>query len=277
MQSTAARRAPTGVMLVLLLGACWEVSVRSGALKADAWPALSTVGAVFLDRTGAGGLWGEMADSLWNMAKGFALGSLLGLFAGVLLGASRRLFRMLEPTLELLRVIPLPALIPPALLALGGGSSMKVAIVALATFWPVFINTRYGVRSVEETLVEMAQTFGTPRARFAFFVMLPAALPLAAAGLRIALAAALITTVVTEMIAGNAGIGLYIMTMQNAARMPEVYAAIALLSLIGYSLNRGLLALEHRLLPWNELAQGTARWRGRNRAQRGATGHSGAP
>jgi ABC-type nitrate/sulfonate/bicarbonate transport system permease component len=80
--------------------------------------------------------------------------------------------------------------------------------------------------------------------------MLPAALPLAAAGLRIALAAALITTVVTEMIAGSAGIGLYIMTMQNAARMPEVYAAIALLSLIGYSINRALLALEHRLLPW---------------------------
>jgi len=250
MQSTADRHVPTGVILVLLLGACWEVSVRSGALKADAWPALSTVGAVFLDRTGAGGLWGELAHSLWNMAKGFALGSLLGVLAGVLLGASRRLFRMLEPTLELLRVIPLPALIPPALLALGGGPSMKVAIVALATFWPVFINTLHGVRSVEQTLVEMAQTFGTPRARFAFFVMLPAALPLAAAGLRIALAAALITTVVIEMIAGSAGIGLYIMTMQNAARMPEVYAAIALLSLIGYSINWALLALEHRLLPW---------------------------
>lgn len=244
------RHAPTGVMLVALLAACWEFAVRSGALKADAWPALSVVGAVFFDPTAAGGLWHELGDSLHAMLRGFALGTAFGIGAGVLLGASRPLFRLLEPTLELLRVIPLPALIPPALLAFGIGGGMKVAIVALATFWPVLLNTLHGVRGVEQTLVETAQTFRTPRWRFAVHITLPSALPLVAAGMRIALAAALVTTVVTEMVAGGSGIGVYIMTMQNAARMPEVYAALVLLSLVGYSLNRALLALERHLLPW---------------------------
>jgi ABC-type nitrate/sulfonate/bicarbonate transport system permease component len=192
-----------------------------------------------------------MGDSLWNMGQGFLLGSATGICAGVILGASRPVFRTLEPTLEMLRVIPLPALVPPALLLLGGGPSMKVAIVALGSFWPVFINTLHGVRSVEQTLMETATTFGVPRTKFALAVMLPTAAPLVSAGLRLSLTTALITVVVTEMIAGASGIGLYIVTMQNAARMPEVYAAIALMSLVGYCFNRGMLTLELRLMPWH--------------------------
>jgi ABC-type nitrate/sulfonate/bicarbonate transport system permease component len=250
MNVTHWRRAPTGLWLVGALAATWELAVRSGALQADAWPALSVVGGVFFQRETALSLWRELGETLLAMLRGFAIGGVIGLVAGVLLGASRRLFRLLEPTLEVLRVIPLPALIPPALLALGVGGGMKVAIVAFATVWPVLLNTLHGVRSVDQILVETAQTFRTPRWRIALQVMLPAALPLVAAGLRIAIAAALVTAVVTEMIAGGAGIGVYIMTMQNAARMPEVYAALILLSLAGYALNRTLLALERRLLPW---------------------------
>ena len=238
------------MLLVALLALAWELAVRSGALKADAWPALSVVGSVFFKPEAASGLWGELGETVLAMLRGFAIGSAIGIVAGVLLGASRPLFKVLEPTLELLRVIPLPALIPPALLALGLGGGMKVTIVGLATVWPVLLNTLHGVRGVDQTLVETAQTFRTPRWRFALHIMLPGALPLVAAGLRIALASALVTAVVTEMIAGGAGIGVYIMTIQNAARMPEVYAALILLSLAGYLLNRALLLLEHRLLPW---------------------------
>jgi ABC-type nitrate/sulfonate/bicarbonate transport system permease component len=243
-------RASTGLGLVLLLAASWEGVVRSGIVQADAWPALSAVGAVFLDRAGFIDLWRELAVSVQHMLQGFALGSALGLMLGVLLGASRPMFRLLEPTLEILRVIPLPALIPPSLLLLGGGAEMKISLCAIATFFPVLLNTLHGVRSVDQALIETANTFGVPRTRLVIRVTLPAALPMVAAGLRIALASALITTVVTEMIAGGGGIGLYIVTMQNAARMPEVYAALILLSLVGYALNRTLLALEHRAMPW---------------------------
>jgi ABC-type nitrate/sulfonate/bicarbonate transport system permease component len=246
-----ARIAPTGVGLMLLLAAGWELAVRSGAIQADAWPPLSAVVAVPFDRSGASGLWRELADSLWCMARGYVVGSVAAIVAGVVLGAARPVFRTLAPTLEMLRVTPLPALVPPALLLLGAGTQMKVALVALNAFWPVFINALHGVRSVEQTLVETAATFGVPHRRFAWSVMLPAGLPLVAAGLRISLAAALITVVVAEMLASTSGIGLYIMTMQSAARMPEVYAAIALLALVGYALNRVLLALERRLMPWH--------------------------
>jgi ABC-type nitrate/sulfonate/bicarbonate transport system permease component len=248
---TSLTRLPSGFLLVALLALIWEASVRSGALGSDAWPALSFVVAVLLDVQRASEVWREMLGSLFHMLQGFVVGSAIGIVAGVLLGAFRRVFKTLEPTLELLRVIPLPALIPPALLLLGLGGGMKVVIVALATFWPVLINTLHGVRSVDQALVETARTFRIPTRNFVLTIMVPAALPLVCAGLRIALAFALITTVVVEMIAGGSGIGLYIMTMQQAARMPEVYAALVLLSLTGYGLNRLLLALERRLIPWH--------------------------
>lgn len=108
----------------------------------------------------------------------------------------------------------------------------------------------HSVRGVDRSLLETASTFRVPRARLVTRVTFPAALPMVAAGLRIALASALITTVVIEMIAGGGGIGQYVVTMQNAARMPEVCAAPIMLSLVGYALNRSLLALEHRALPW---------------------------
>lgn len=178
------------------------------------------------------------------------MGSIAGLVVGSLMGISRTTFAALEPTSEILRVIPMPALIPPAILFLGVGSGMKVAIVALAVFWPVMLNALHGVRGIDEALVETARTYWTSYARFVWSVVMPAALPLVAAGLRIDLAFALITTVVTEMIAGGEGIGLYIMTMQHAARMREVYAGLIALSVVGYALDRTLLALEHRWLAW---------------------------
>lgn len=81
-------------------------------------------------------------------------------------------------------------------------------------------------------------------------VVLPASLPYILAGMRISLALALIVTVVAEMIAGSAGIGYYLMTMQYAMRSSDMYAAIALLAMVGYALNRGVLAIERRLLHW---------------------------
>lgn len=243
-------RAPTGWALVFLLVVAWEASVRFGVLRADSWPALSAVAGVFADPARATELLGEMAGSLVRTLCGFALGAIAGLLVGALMGVSRTAFAMLEPATEVLRVIPMPALIPPAILFLGIGSGMKVAVVALAVFWPVMLNALHGVRGVDDALVETSRTYRTSRFRFVRSVLLPAAAPLVTAGLRIALAFALITTVVTEMIVGGEGIGLYIMTMQQAARMSEVYAGLILLSIVGYALNRLLQALEHRLIPW---------------------------
>ena len=98
--------------------------------------------------------------------------------------------------------------------------------------------------------MNVARTFGYARLRTTLRVVLPASLPYILAGMRISLALALIVTVVAEMIAGSAGIGYYIMTMQYALRASDMYAAIFVLAALGYVLNRGFLAVERRALHW---------------------------
>jgi ABC-type nitrate/sulfonate/bicarbonate transport system permease component len=106
------------------------------------------------------------------------------------------------------------------------------------------------VRAVEPALLDTARTFQVPRRQVLLRVVLPAAAPLVFAGMRISLAIALIVTVVAEMIAGTGGIGFYILTMEHAARAPEMYAGVAALSVLGYALNRVFLRIERARLNW---------------------------
>jgi ABC-type nitrate/sulfonate/bicarbonate transport system permease component len=240
----------SGLALVIALLLLWEASVRLGRIEADAWPAPTSVLAVFLDPARAAELLAEFAGSLARMARGYLLGVVAGVFVGLAMGASRAVHRTLELSFELLRVVPSPALIPPLVLFLGIDDAMKVAIVALVVFWPVMLNTYHGVHGVEPALLDTARTFNVPRSRVLLRLVLPAAAPLIFAGMRISLAIALIVTVVAEMIAGTGGIGFYILTMEHAARAPEMYAGVAALSVLGYLLNRMFLRIESARLRW---------------------------
>jgi ABC-type nitrate/sulfonate/bicarbonate transport system permease component len=241
----------SGIGLILVLAVVWESTVRLGWITADAWPALSDIGRVFFESARSTELLRETGGSLSRMLQGFFLGSLAGLATGILMGVSKRAFSTLDLSLQLLRVIPIPALIPPAILFLGLDNAMKVTIVAVASFWPVMLNAFHAVRGIDEALIETARTFNTPIAKTIRSVIIPAAAPLIMAGLRLSVAAALITTVVAEMIVGAGGIGAYIVLMEQAARMTEVYAAIIVLSIAGYVINRALVALERHWLPWH--------------------------
>jgi len=239
-----------GFALVIGLLLLWELSVRSGAVHSESWPAVSTI----LQALGTGFRtdgWGEVfGSSLYRMAMGFLLATLAGVMLGLVLGASAMLHRISMPTLEILRVLPGPALVPPLIFLLGVDDALKVTVIAIAAFFPILLNTIAGVKAVDPVHLLVARTFRVPRRRILFGVQLPSALPFVFAGCRISLGIALIVTVVTEMLAGSAGVGYYIVSMQYAMRASEMYAAIILLSAIGYLLNRLFLALERRSLRW---------------------------
>jgi ABC-type nitrate/sulfonate/bicarbonate transport system permease component len=128
--------------------------------------------------------------------------------------------------------------------------SLKITVVAMACFFPVFINTLAGVEGIDDVLLQTARTFRTGRIRTLTRVFLPATLPMIAAGLRIAIGIGLVVTVIPEMIAGSSGLGYYIVQMQYAMKPEAMYAAIATLALTGYALNRIFLVLEAYLVPW---------------------------
>lgn len=245
----------SGVCLIVLLLLLWEASVRTGAVQSDNWPAFSAV----LDSFGRGVTGGELlqviASSLWRMTRGYAVGCALAIVLGMALATFRPVRLALQPMIEFVRPIPAPAIIPPLMFLLGVDDGLKVFVVAFAVFFPVLINTMSGVASVDFLHLQLARTFGLTRLAALWRVVLPASLPHILAGMRISLALALIVTVVVELTAGSQGIGHYVMAMQFASRAADMYAAIVLLTIVGYVLNRAFIAFEARIIHWSRLRE----------------------
>jgi ABC-type nitrate/sulfonate/bicarbonate transport system permease component len=200
---------------------------------------------------GKGELMSALGGTLYRMAVGFVFGAVAGVSLGVLLSLSRLTRQTLEPTIELLRPLPIPALIPPLILFLGLDDPMKIAVVAFTVFFPVFVNTLHGALAIEPTYRAVAATFGTSRLATLASVLLPATLPYVFAGLRVSLGLAFVSVVAAEMVAGDSGIGYYITSMQYAGRGADMFAALFLVGLSGYLINRAFVAIEDRLLFWH--------------------------
>jgi ABC-type nitrate/sulfonate/bicarbonate transport system permease component len=200
----------------------------------------------------------DAVPSLERMALGFGLAVLLGVGGGLLLGSSPVIGRLADPLVEFLRAIPPPLLIPIAILVLGIGAQMKVAVIAAGCVWPILLNTIDGVRGTEPTLLETSRVYGVGRWDILRSVVLPAASPRIFAGLRIALSLALILMVISEMQASTNGIGFFVLQAQRSFAIPEMWSGILLLGLLGYLINGGFALLERRLLRWHRGAQASA-------------------
>lgn len=242
-----------GFVLVAALLLLWEVSARMWVASSN-WPPVTGIVIAGIEGFRTGDLPQVFLSSLWRMVTGFAIGAALGVGVGLLMGRFRLVNAALDTLVELVRPIPIPAIVPPLILLLGIDATMKVSIVAFATFFPVLVNTIAGVRSVDRTPLDVARTFQVGPARTLLRVVLPASMPFIMVGLRTSLALALIVTVIAEMIAGSEGIGYFLMTMQYAMRPGEMYAAILLLAVLGYLLNLCMLAVEKRVLHWFQRA-----------------------
>jgi ABC-type nitrate/sulfonate/bicarbonate transport system permease component len=242
-----------GVALIIALLAMWEFSARSGLITSSNWPPISTVLVTAVQEVRHGDLLASLAGTLYRMATGFVFGSIVGVAVGLLMASSPLARRILNPTIELLRPMPVPALIPPLVLFLGSANEMKITVVAFTVFFPVLINTIQGALAIDSTYRGVAATFGISRLNTVWKVLLPATMPFVFAGLRISLSLALIVAVVGEMVAGGsgAGIGLYIVEMEYAGRAAEMYVAIFVLGLCGYVINRAFIVVENSVIHWH--------------------------
>lgn len=244
-----------GFVLLAALLALWQVSALYWVSSTN-WPPVTDVLHGIVAGVRSGELPQVFGSSLYRMAIGFAAGATAGVAVGLAMASVRKIDAALSPLVELLRPIPIPAIVPPLILLLGIDDAMKIFVVAFATFFPVLVNTTAGVRAVDVTALDVARTLQAGRWRTLARVVLPASLPYVMAGLRVSVALALIVTVVAEMIAGSSGIGYYLTTMQYAMRAADMYAAIFVLAAVGYTLNRAILLIEQRVLHWYQREAG---------------------
>jgi ABC-type nitrate/sulfonate/bicarbonate transport system permease component len=239
-----------GVLLIAVLLLLWQLSVQQRWIVSDSWPAITDVLRAAAEGIVSGELLVVLGSTLARAGIGYACGVLAGAGLGLAFAMNSMARRLLSPLVEILRPIPVPALVPPLVLLLGVNDPMKITVVALTVVFPILTNMVQGVLAVDSMFIAVARTFHVGRAATTLKIIFPAALPFLLAGMRISLALALIVAVVAEMIAGNQGIGHYLILMQYAVRPQDMYAAILLLALSGYLLNKIFMLIEKWLIHW---------------------------
>jgi ABC-type nitrate/sulfonate/bicarbonate transport system permease component len=201
----------------------------------------------------------DLLPSFTRLALGWLLAAGVGIVAGVVIGRARNLADYVDPLVHFLRAIPPPALIPPFLILLGQGDTMKVALIAFGVVWPILLNTIDGVRSVDQVQLDTGRIYGIDARRRLTHIVLPAATPKIFAGLRISLAIALILMVLSEMVGSVDGIGFGILQAQRSFQYVNMWAGILVLGIAGYAINAGFLRIERRALAWHRAERGGAR------------------
>ena len=199
------------------------------------------VGGIY-DDSYSGTLWGHLGASALRVLQGFLLAVAVGVPLGVLMGRSKLLFRMLEPTVNLVRPIPVTAWAPLALLLIGFGDRSTVFLVFLAAVFPVLLNTISGVKQVPARLFEAAAMLGTPPLQALAKVVLPAAAPQIIAGMRIAMGLAWVILVVGETVGINTGLGALITQAREQSRTDLIIVGMVVIGLAGFVADR-LLSL----------------------------------
>ena len=231
--------------------ALWELAVRSGLLSDTSFPPMSETVAELARLLGTGDFWTAVANTLQGWALGLGLAILLAVPAGILVGSSRLAYRALRVPIEFLRPIPSVALIPLAVLVYGTGLESKVFLALFASFWPLFVQTLYGVQDVDPVVTDTARSFGLGRVERIWRIRLPGAVPYIATGVRISSAVALILAVTAELVIGSAGLGRSISVAQSGGAIDVMYALIIATGMLGWALNILATRGERRVLHWH--------------------------
>lgn len=243
------------VLPVLLLLATWELLSRSGAADPVLFPPFSKAILALVDMARSGDLARDIISSYSRMAAGLVLGSVVAIGLGVLTGRIRRIGAFVSPIVHVLRPLPPVAIIPLIIVWLGIGESAKIFSIAFAVFFPVWLNTHAGAAQVPRKLLWSASTLSRSRSRLLFQIILPAALPFIAAGLRLGISLAFVMVFVSELAGASQGIGYQIATSHLAYRIDRMIAALMVLGVAGAGTDLLFTFVLYRSCPWLRLLE----------------------
>ena len=228
----------------------WQVLAGGGAPDYVLPP--SAIARDFVQALGTRELYGHVAASLGRAIPGFVIGSLLGVFLGLTAGVRRGFDETVSPLVFLSYPVPKIVLLPLFMLWFGIGELSKILIIALACFYPMYINAYYGARATPRILVWSARNMGATGGQIFRRVVLPAALPYLFAGLRVALALSFIVMFAAEMVNARSGLGHLIRDAESSLRFDLMYVALLCIALLGYAGDRLLRYARSRALAWQE-------------------------
>ncbi len=195
--------------------------------------------------------WSAFLHTVRGWALGLALATVLAVPIGFALGLSDFAGRAFRVPVEFLRPIPSAALIPLLFLTLGTTLRSEVFLATFGAFWPILVQTMYGVRDVDPVTIDTARSFGVPRHERLWRITLPGAVPYIATGIRIASAVALILAFTAELFMGTPGLGTMVNYAQSYGLTTQLYALALATGVLGLCTHLVFTALERRALRWH--------------------------
>lgn len=243
-----------GTLFTLSVLAGWEAVGRAGVTPF--LPPLSSVAGQVSEILTGRQLMRDVLPSLGRALIGFGVASVAGTVLGISLGYFRRLEPWAQAPLEFVRSVPPPAVLPLAVMVMGPTYTMRVSVIAFGAFWPVLLNAINGTRHVDPLYYDVARTWRAGSWETIRRFVFPAALPQIMAGMRIALAIALVLTVLSEMIAASSGLGYLVLQSQRLFALDRMYAGVVMLGVVGWLFTVVFAQIERRVLVWYEGQKG---------------------
>ncbi|MCW5770096.1 MAG: ABC transporter permease [Rhodospirillaceae bacterium] len=246
-------------LAVLLL---WQGAVEAGLVRANVIPGPIEVVGIWWDlitgATGAAsrysGTWLDHAfASIWRVFAGFAWGVALGVILGLLIGLWRSVERLLDPSIQVLRNIPVTAWVPLSLVFFGIGNPPAIFLIGLGAFFPTVINTTHGVRQINATLYKAARMMGANERELIARVILPGAMPSVMTGVRLSMGIAWVLVVVAEILAVRSGLGYLLNDAYQFYRNDVVIASMLSIGILGFASDRLVVVARDWLLAWNSM------------------------
>lgn len=230
----------------------WEILPRVGFVSDYTLPPFSSVVVKFFSMFFTGEIFPHLGYSLNRAFLGFLLSLLAGVPLGFLVAWSRRVERVLDPPLQLVRNTPSLALYPLFILILGLGEPSKVGIIFFGAIWPIFMNTIEGVKTVDTLYIKAARSMGSPAFTLFGKVIFPAVLPSIFTGIRLGASRSVIMLVGAEMLGADKGLGFLIFASEVNYKPQEMYAGLITLIILGVLINYSLVRAENRITRWKQ-------------------------
>jgi len=228
----------------------WHIASVTGALPAEVLAGPTTVISAGAQLWQSGELPSAIVVSLGRAMSGLAIGGSAGIALALLSGLFRLGEDLIDATVQMLRTIPIVALIPLLIIWFGIGEPPKVALIALATAFPLYINLHAGIRGVDQALVEAGRTLGLGQVGLIVHVILPGALPSALVGFRYSLAVSWLALVFGEQINASAGVGYLMNTAREFFQTDIIVVCLVVYAALGLLVDAIIRFLEKVLLSW---------------------------
>ncbi|GGI45215.1 putative aliphatic sulfonates transport permease protein SsuC [Paenibacillus marchantiophytorum] len=245
-----------GSILPLLIVVIWQLSGDLGLFSPTFLPTPLQIASEFRTLIVSGELSQHLSISLQRAAIGFVIGGSIGLVFGFFVGFIQKLEFMLDPSFQMLRMIPHLAIAPLIILWFGFGEVSKIVIIANGAFFPMYIYTFLGIRSVDHKWFEVAQVLNFSKSKQIFRLILPASLPSILLGLRLSVAISWLGLVVAELIGSQEGIGFLINYGKQNSSAELIFVGVIIFAVIGKLVDSLVRLLERKWLSWRDSFQG---------------------